>query len=121
MKLQLTLSRLPNSWSNTDFYRQALLLLLIVLTYRGPVTSKIEAQLMGYIGMGNTVYTGNNRYILKDIKIGQYKFELRHPDWFFKVYTTQEDAGESYSGTLTALNLNNQWKDHGTWFGQYTV
>ena len=85
------------------------------------LTDKIEAQLMGYIGMGNTVYTGNNRYVLKDIKIGQYKLELRHPDWFFRVYTTQEDAGESYSGTLTALNLNNQWKDHGTWFGQYTV
>ena len=84
------------------------------------LTSKIEAQLMGYIGMGNTVYTGNNRYILKDIKIGQYKFELRHPDWFFKVYTTQEDAGESYSATITALNVNNQWKDHGKWFGQYT-
>ena len=84
------------------------------------LTSKIEAQLMGYIGMGNTVYTGNNRYVLKDIKIGQYKFELRHPDWFFRVYTTQEDAGESYSATITALNLNNQWKDHSTWFGQYT-
>jgi len=84
------------------------------------LTNKIEAQLMGYIGMGNTVYTGNNRYVLKDIKIGQYKLELRHPDWFFRVYTTQEDAGESYSATLTALNLNNQWKDHGTWFGQYT-
>ena len=85
------------------------------------LTSKIEAQLMGYIGIGNTVYTGNNRYMLKDIKIGQYKLELRHPDWFVRVYTTQEDAGESYSATLTALNLNNQWKNHSTWFAQYAV
>ena len=84
------------------------------------LTNKIEAQLMGYLGTGNTVYTGNNRYVLKDIKIGQYKFELRHPDWFFRAYTTQEDAGEAYSATITALNVNNQWKDHSTWFGQYT-
>lgn len=84
------------------------------------VNSKIEAQLMGYWGTGNTVYTGNNRYILKDIKIGQYKFELKHPDWFVRLYTTQEDAGEAYSATLTALNMNNQWKSHPLWFGQYT-
>lgn len=83
------------------------------------LTSKIEAQLMGYWGTGNTVYTGNNRYILKDIKIGQYKLEFKHPDWFLRAYTTQEDAGESYSATLTALNLNNQWKSHENWFVQY--
>jgi len=83
------------------------------------LTKKIEAQLMGYWGTGNTVYTGNNRYILKGIKIGQYKLELKHPNWFLRGYTTQEDAGESYTATITALNVNNQWKSHPNWFGQY--
>lgn len=81
--------------------------------------SKLEAQLAGNWGTGNTVYTGNNRYILKGIKIGQYKAELRHPDWFLRAYTTQEDAGQAYSATLTAVNLNNRWKPHGAWFQQY--
>jgi outer membrane receptor protein involved in Fe transport len=84
------------------------------------LTDKIEAQLMGYWGIGNTVYTGNNRYVLKDIKIGQYKLEVKHPNWFVRAYTTQENAGEAYSATLTALNLNNQWKSHQDWFVQYT-
>ncbi|HWI94416.1 MAG TPA: TonB-dependent receptor, partial [Flavisolibacter sp.] len=83
------------------------------------LSQKIEAQLMGYWGTGNTVYTGNNRYVLKDIKIGQYKLELKHPNWFLRGYTTQEDAGEAYSATLAALNFNNQWKSHENWFVQY--
>jgi outer membrane receptor for ferrienterochelin and colicin len=84
------------------------------------LTDKIEAQLLGYWGTGNTVYTGNNRYILKDIKIGQYKLEIKHPNWFIRGYTTQEDAGDAYSATLAALNVNNQWKSHENWFVQYT-
>lgn len=87
------------------------------LHYR--LTQKIEAQLMGYWGTGSTVYTGNNRYALKNITIGQYKLELKHPAWFLRGYTTQEDAGESYTATLAAVNFNNQWKPHPTWFGQY--
>jgi outer membrane receptor protein involved in Fe transport len=83
------------------------------------LSQKIEAQLMGYWGTGNTVYTGNNRYVLKDVKIGQYKLELKHPNWFLRGYTTQEDAGEAYSATLAALNFNNQWKSHENWFVQY--
>jgi len=81
--------------------------------------NNIQAQLSGYWGTGNTVYTGNNRYILKGIRIGQYKLELRHPNWFLRAYTTQEDAGESYSATLTAVNMNNIWKPHGAWFQEY--
>ena len=37
------------------------------------LTDKIEAQIMGYWATGNTVYTDDNRYALKGIKIGQYK------------------------------------------------
>lgn len=49
------------------------------------LTKDLEAQLMGYWATGNTVYTGNNRYVLKGIKIGQYKLELKHKDWFLRV------------------------------------
>ena len=59
---------------------------------------------MGYSSTGNTVYTDDNRYALKGIKIGQYKFELKHKNWFLRTYTTQEDAGEAYSATV-ATNI----------------
>jgi outer membrane receptor protein involved in Fe transport len=95
------------------------------LHYR--ITDKIEAQLMGYWGTGNTVYTDDNRYALKGIKIGQYKLELKHKNWFFRTYTTQEDAGEAYSATITSQLFNEAWKRsfnpadiNGSWYPQFT-
>ena len=60
------------------------------LSYK--ITNKITASLSGYTGIGNTVYTGADRYSLKDLRISQYKFELKHKNWFLKAYTTTEDA-----------------------------
>ncbi|HET7898851.1 MAG TPA: TonB-dependent receptor, partial [Flavisolibacter sp.] len=54
--------------------------------------------------------TGNNRYALKGINIGQYKLEIKNPSWFIRSYTTQEDAGEAYSATATMQVLNEMWK-----------
>jgi outer membrane receptor protein involved in Fe transport len=91
------------------------------------LTNDLEAQLMGFWGTGNTVYTGNNRYAFKGINIGQYKLELKHPKGFIRTYTTQEDAGEAYSTTIAAQYLNEAWKRsfnpldiNGSWFPQYT-
>ncbi len=91
------------------------------------INENIEAQLMGYWATGNTVYTDDNRYALKGIKIGQYKFELKHKDWFFRTYTTQEDAGEAYSATVATQFFNESWKRSfdpanisGSWYPQYT-
>ena len=90
------------------------------------INRNIEAILAGHWSKGNTVYTGNNRYALKDIKIGQYKIELKHKRWFLRGYTTQEDAGEAYSATVTAQFLNEAWKKsfdpsnlNGSWYPQY--
>jgi len=95
------------------------------LHYR--LNDKLEAQLMGYWATGNTVYTGNNRYVLKDIKLGQYKLELKHRDWFLRGYTTQENAGQAYSATVTTQIFNESWKpsydpsDPGaSWYPQYS-
>jgi len=91
-----------------------------------------EAILAGHWATGNTVYTGNNRYALKDIKIGQYKLELRNKNWFIRGYTTQEDAGEAYSATVTMQIFNEAWKQSFSptvtpqtfanyWHGQYAI
>ena len=78
-----------------------------------------EAILAGHWATGNTVYTGNNRYALKDIKIGQYKIELKNKNWFLRGYTTQEDAGEAYTATVTSQYLNEAWKSSQLWFPEY--
>ena len=95
--------------------------------FRYKINSKLEAQLMGYWATGNTVYTGNNRYALKDIRIGQYKAELKHRDWFLRTYTTQENAGEAYSATVATQFFNEGWKRsfdpqniNKSWYPQFT-
>jgi outer membrane receptor protein involved in Fe transport len=74
------------------------------------LTPAIEAVIAGYWGTGNTVYTGSDRYSLKDLKIAQYKLELNHKKWFVRAYTTQENAGQSFNSTVTARLLNEAWK-----------
>jgi len=83
------------------------------------LTPKLQAQLMGYWATGNTVYTGNDRYALKNIIIGQYKAELKHPNWFLRAYTTQEDAGDAYSGTVAMQYFNEAWKPSQVWYPEY--
>lgn len=86
------------------------------------ITPKIEAILAGHWGTGNTVYTGSDRYSLRALKIGQYKFELNHANWMLRAYTTQENAGESYNATATTRLLNEGWRASGGasgWYANY--
>lgn len=83
------------------------------------ITNDLEASFLGYYGIGTSVYTGADRYSLKNFKIGQYKLELRSKNWFIRGYTTQENSGDSYTATTAALYINQAWKDNTTWFSQY--
>jgi len=79
------------------------------------ITPGIEASLSGYWGNGNTIYTGSDRYSLRNLKMGQYKLEFNSKNWLLRAYTTQEDAGESYNATATvgrvigAVNPYEKW------------
>lgn len=85
------------------------------------IASNIEASLTANWGEGTTVYTGADRYSLKQFRIGQYKLEFKSPTWMVRAYTTQENSGDSYASTLAALSVNNAWKANETWFGEYTA
>ncbi len=74
------------------------------------ITENTEAVLAAYWGTGNTIYTGSDRYSLKDFKMGQYKFELNSKYWSFRAYTTQENAGEAFNTTATTRLFNESWK-----------
>ncbi len=80
---------------------------------------------------GTTVYQGDNRFSLKNIRFWQNKLELRQKNKFFiRAYRTQEDAGDSYDAVFTALRLQeynqisnqdwytsykNNWRDQFGW------
>ena len=82
-----------------------------------------EAVVAAYWGTGNTVYTGSERYSLKDFKMGQYKVEINNRYWTLRGYTTQENAGESYNTTVATRLFNESWRPSGGatgWFSQYS-
>lgn len=85
------------------------------------LSSKTEAVLAGHWGTGNTIYSGSERYSLRALKIGQYKFEINNPNWMLRAYTTQENAGESYNATVTTRLLNEAWKPSGGSTGWYAT
>ncbi len=79
----------------------------------------LELLAQGSYGTGTTVYTGADRYSIKNFRMGQYKLELRADNFYVRAYTTQERSGDSYAvGTLGA-GINEAWKPSTTWFTQY--
>jgi outer membrane receptor protein involved in Fe transport len=83
------------------------------------ITPNIEASLNSYFGTGTTVYTGADRYSLRNLKIAQHKLEVKGKTWYLRGYTTQENAGGSYNATALGVYINDQWKSNSTWFAQY--
>lgn len=56
---------------------------------------------------GSTVYQGDNRYRLKDIRFWQNKIELKKENkWFVRAYSTAEDAGKTYDIVTTGIRLS---------------
>jgi outer membrane receptor for ferrienterochelin and colicin len=93
------------------------------------ITDDLTASATANWGTGNTVYTGSDRYSLKNLIIGQYKLELRSKNWYLRGYTTQENAGDAYNATVNTELLNEAWKPSvnpasattlaGSWYPQY--
>ncbi len=70
------------------------------------------------MGGGSTVYQGDNRYSLKNIRFWQNRLEYREKDKFFiRIYSTKEDGGDSYDIVSAGILLNkysfpdNRWND----------
>lgn len=78
------------------------------------ITPKIELSWNSYIGTGTTVYTGANRYSLRNFKMGQHKLELKSKNWMLRGYTTQENSGDSYIGDAVGSFLNEASRPSGT-------
>lgn len=89
------------------------------LHYR--ITDKMELLYNLNYGSGTSVYTGAQRYSLKDFNIQQHKVELRGNNFFLRGYTTMENSGDSYIADLTGVLINRAWKSDATWFTEYTV
>jgi outer membrane receptor protein involved in Fe transport len=86
------------------------------------INDNVEASFAAYNGSGNTVYTGSDRYSIKDFSMGQYKLELKSRNWYVRAYTTLENSGASFNSTIAARYFNEKWKDSRTsWFPTYAA
>ncbi len=84
------------------------------------ITDKIEARVAYNFGFGTTVYQGDNRYSINNIRIHQVRAEIIQPDKFYiRAYTTMENAGDSYDGVFTALKLQEAGKSIAQWNAAY--
>ena len=83
------------------------------------LTDKVEASFSTYFGTGNTVYTGSDRYSLRDLRMAQFKFELKHKNWYIRAYATHENSGSSFNGTIATRTFNEAWKPSSSWYPQY--
>ncbi|ADY52579.1 TonB-dependent receptor [Pseudopedobacter saltans DSM 12145] len=83
------------------------------------IRKDIEASAQAYWGTGTSVYTGADRYSLKNFNIGQYKLELKGNRFFLRAYTTQERSGDAYNTTALASLINERSKPSTAWFPQY--
>jgi outer membrane receptor protein involved in Fe transport len=84
-----------------------------------PWADDFEIVLNSKIGRGNTIYQGANRYSIQDFFMQQHKLEVRNSNFFARIYTTAEKAGNSYDTRLTAVNINRLWKGDTQWFTEY--
>lgn len=77
------------------------------LHYR--INENVEASAQANWGLGTTVYTGADRFFIKNFTIGQFKADIKGSNFFVRAYTTQENSGDSYSAGIAGLGVNRQW------------
>ena len=71
-----------------------------------------ELVLASNYGGGTTVYQGDNRFSLKNIRFYQHRIELKKKDkYFLRGYVTHENAGDSYDPYFTAIKIQRAAKN----------
>ena len=80
------------------------------------LTPNTELSYNGYYGSGNAVYTGADRYVLKNFSIQQHKLELKNANWYLRAYITTEDAGNTYNATAAGRLFNEAISPSATWY-----
>ena len=86
------------------------------------LTNTIQAIAQANWGTGTSVYTGADRYSLRNFNVGQYKLELKGEDFFVRGYTTQERSGDSYISSILGSYINEKTSPTAAqWFPTYTI
>ena len=82
-------------------------------------TPTIQLSAQANWGTGTSVYTGSDRYSLRNFNIGLYKLELKGEDFYLRGYTTQERSGDSYISSILGAYINEKSTSSTDWLPQY--
>ncbi|RZK70687.1 MAG: TonB-dependent receptor, partial [Pedobacter sp.] len=83
------------------------------------LTNTIQLTAQANWGTGTSVYTGSDRYSLRNFNIGLYKLELKGEDFYIRGYTTQERSGDSYISSILGSYINERTMASTAWFPGY--
>ena len=71
-------------------------------------------------GNGTTIYQGDSRISLKNIQFFQNRIEFkRNNNFFIRIYSTHEDAGDSYDAIATAVAMLDKGVNNASWYNAY--
>lgn len=122
---QLYASALPSQPVNRTGYQEQYLVdygaenLKVNTSLHYRITDNVEASYTLNYGYGTSIYTGAQRYSLKNFNITQHKVELRGDNFMLRGYGTFEDSGESYIADFVGFSVNNAYLNNESWFGTY--
>ena len=81
--------------------------------------NQFEASVQGNFARGNSVYTAQNRFSLRNFDITNFKGEVKSPDFYVRAYYTIDNSGDTYDAGGAALQLNEAWKSSEEWYTDY--
>lgn len=87
------------------------------LHYR--ITEKIEANIRGTYGEGNSVYTAQNRFAFENFHMTTLVGEIKSPEFYIRAYSVSENSGDTYNAGGVAMQINEAWKPSEEWYGDY--
>ncbi len=87
------------------------------LQYR--ITDNVEASYSMNYGYGTSIYSGAQRYSLKDFNIQQHKLQLDGDNFMVRAYGTFEDSGESYIADFVGFAVNDAYLGTEDWYANY--
>ncbi|MBL7963989.1 MAG: TonB-dependent receptor [Flavobacteriales bacterium] len=85
------------------------------------LTDSVEVVAASNFSTGSTVYQGDNRYRLQDVRFFQHRLEVHQGDkWSLRGYVTHEDAGNTYDIFTTAVRMQEASGSTGDWNVRYS-
>ncbi|MCB0489303.1 MAG: TonB-dependent receptor [Cyclobacteriaceae bacterium] len=91
------------------------------LYYR--LNDRVELSYLYNGGFGTSIYTGAQRYSLKNFGIEQHRLQIRADNFYVRAYTTRENSGDSYITEFLSKRLQDirSGGNVSNWLGTYGI